>query len=324
MPTADKVDVHQHVLPLSYVEALNASGISTAGGIPVPDWSPGAAIEMMDRQDIRTGMLSVSSPGVHFGDDHQARSLARACNEYSARLVGDHPECFGGFAILPMPDVTGSLTEMAYALDTLALDGVVLMTSHGDGRYLGDASLDPVLEELDRRSAVVFVHPTLPPNPSSSITIPGFATEFVFDTSRAIANLVWTGAAERFGNIRFIFAHAGGTAPYLAWRWALLDTSPQMRERAPHGFLHYLRRFYYDTALSGSEYALSALTKLVGADRILYGSDYPFAPERVGAAAARGIADFVGFSSEDRAAIGSGNATRLFPRLAERGRVPQT
>ncbi|MGE0623614.1 MAG: amidohydrolase family protein [Pseudomonadales bacterium] len=309
-----KIDVHQHVLPPVYVEALNASGISTAGGIPLPGWSPDAALEMMDRQGIGTAVLSVSSPGVHFGNDAAARALARACNEYTARLVGDHPGRFGGFAVLPMPDVEGSLAELTWALDTLALDGVVLMTSHADGRYLGDGSLDPVLEELNRRSAVAFVHPTLPPSPSSSVTIPGFATEFVFDTSRAIANLVWTGAAERFPHIRFIFAHAGGTAPYLAWRWALLDTSPQMRERAPRGFLHYLRGFHYDTALSGSEFALAALTKLVGAERILYGSDYPFAPEAVGAASAKGLERFEGLGDEDRLAIGSGNAERLLGR----------
>lgn len=314
MPVRGKIDVHQHVLPPSYVDALNAGGISSAGGIPLPDWSPGAALEMMDRQGIETAILSISSPGVHFGDDTAARTLARMCNEYSARLIADHPGRFGGFAILPMPDVTGSLDELAWALDELRLDGVVLMTSHGDGRYLGDSSLDPVLEELDRRGTTVFVHPTLPPSPSSTITIPGFATEFVFDTSRSIANLVWTGAAERFPNIRFIFAHAGGTAPYLAWRWALLDTSPTMRDRAPRGFLHYLRGFYYDTALSGSEFALAALTKLVGAERILHGSDFPFAPEPVGAASAKGLERFADFSEDDRMAIRRGNAARLLGR----------
>jgi len=313
MPGA-RIDVHQHVLPPAYVEALNASGISTAGGIALPAWSTETALEMMDRQGIATAILSVSSPGVHFGDDAAARALARLCNEYSARLAADHPGRFGGFAILPMPDVDGALAEMTYALDTLALDGVVLMTSHLDGRYLGDPSLDPVLEALDRRSAVVFVHPTLPPAASSSVTIPGFATEFVFDTSRAIANLIWTGAAERFSNIRFIFAHAGGTAPYLAWRWALLDTSPPMRERAPRGFLHYLRQFHYDTALSGNDFALATLSKLVGAERILYGSDYPFAPEAVGAASAKGLERFAGFDDGDLTAIDSGNASRLLDR----------
>jgi len=311
-----RIDVHQHLLPAAYVEALNASGVSTAGGIPLPPWSPEAALETMDQLGIATGILSISSPGVHFGDDAAARTLARSCNEFSAGLVADNPQRFGGFAILPMPDVDGSLDELTYALDELRLDGVVLMTSHADGRYLGDPTLDPILEELNRRCAVVFVHPTLPPGPSSSVTIPGFAAEFVFDTSRAIANLVWTGAAERFPDIRFIFAHAGGTAPFLAWRWSLLDTSPQMKERAPRGFLHYLQRFYYDTALSGSDYALAALAKLVPTEQILFGSDYPFAPALVGAAAAKGVAGFPTFGAEDRARIWSGNAIRMMDRLS--------
>ncbi len=314
MTDATKIDVHQHVLPPDYVKALDVAGLSRAGGIPIPPWSPATAIEMMDRQAIGLGMLSISSPGVHFGDDAKARSLARRCNEYAAHVVADRSDRFGAFGILPMPDVDGSLAEIGHALDALKLDGIVLMTSHGDGRYLGDEAFDLVLEELHRRSAVVFVHPTLP-SPAANVTIPGFATEFVFDTSRAIANLVWNGAAERFANIRFIFAHAGGAAPYLAWRWSLLDGFPQMRERAPRGFLHYLRNFYYDTALSGSEFALSALTKLVSSDHILFGSDFPFAPLAVGAASAQGVADFAGFDYEDRTRIGTGNATRLFGRL---------
>ncbi|MEZ5561239.1 MAG: amidohydrolase family protein, partial [Pseudomonadales bacterium] len=190
------------------------------------------------------------------------------------------------------------------------------MSSHADGRYLGDASLDPVLDELNRRRTVVFVHPTLPPNQSGSLTIPGFATEFVFDTSRTIANLIWCGAAERFPYIRFIFAHAGGTAPFLAWRWAILDSSPQMKQRAPRGFLHYLRSFYYDTALSGSEFALSALTRLVSSERILFGSDFPFAPAAVGAASARGVEAFPEFDEQNKMQIRSGNAIRLFSRLS--------
>ena len=195
----------------------------------------------------------------------------------------------------------------------------MLLSSFSDGSYLGDPSFDPVMELLNERSAVAFVHPTVPVSaPGDALTIPPFATEFVFDTSRAILNLIWNGVAERFPDIRFVFSHAGGTAPYLAWRWALLDRAPQMQEQAPRGCLHYLRGFHYDTALSGSDQALGALTRLVGANRILFGSDYPFARPRVSVASWAGVDRFPGFAAGDKALIASGNAMELFPRLIAR------
>ncbi|MYE14791.1 MAG: amidohydrolase [Gammaproteobacteria bacterium] len=315
--THRKIDVHQHLLPRAYVDALAQAGIHGAGGVTFPDWSPEAAIRMMDEQEIATGILSISTPGTHFGDDAAAAKLSRDCNEYQAALVRDHPDRFGAFAVLPMPFVEGSVTEARYALEELELDGVVLLSSFSDGSYLGDPAFDVLMEFLNERSAVAFVHPTVPVTaPGDALTIPPFATEFVFDTSRAILNLIWNGVAERYPDIRFVFSHAGGTAPYLAWRWALLDRAPQMQEQAPRGCLHYLRGFYYDTALSGSEQALGALTRLVGADRILFGSDYPFARARVSAASWAGVNGFAGFGAADKALIASGNAVELFPRLA--------
>ena len=178
---------------------------------------------MMDRQGIATAVTSISAPGVHFGDANAARELARRCNELSAKLVADHPTRFGAFAILPLPDVKGALLELEYALDVLKLDGVVLLTSHSDGRYLGDPLFDDVMAELDRRSAVAFVHPVVPKTSESiRLDVPGFAAEFVFDTTRAAINLIWSGAMERWPNLRIILSHAGGTTPYLAGRIRLL------------------------------------------------------------------------------------------------------
>ncbi len=316
-PTIKKVDVHQHMLPRIYTDALAKIGITGAGGVDFPEWTPDTAIAMMDAQDIQTGILSLSAPGVHFGDDAAATELARTCNEYSARVIQDDPVRFGGFAVLPMPFVDGALKEAAYALDELKLDGVVLLSSHSDGSYLGDPKFDALMELLNERSAVAFVHPTVPVSaPTDALTIPPFATEFVFDTSRAVINLIWNGVAERYPNIRFIFSHAGGTAPYLAWRWSLLEMTPQIQEKAPKGMLHYLQNFYYDTALSGSDQALGALTQLVSPDRILFGSDYPFAPPPVSVAAWAGVTRFQGLSDEGRQQVASTNAFALFPRLA--------
>ena len=311
-----KIDVHQHFLPDVYVNALAKLGIQGAGGVDFPEWTPELAIQMMDGQGIKTGILSISALGVHFGDDGAAIELARTCNEYSASLVKQNPERFGGFAVLPMPLIEGSVTEAEYALDQLKLDGVVLLSSYSDGTYLGDPKFDALMAALDARSAVAFVHPTVPVSaPGEQLTIPPFATEFVFDTSRAIANLIWTGVAEKYPNIKFIFSHAGGTAPFLAWRWSLLEQVPQTKTNFPKGFLHYLQNFYYDTALSGGEQALSALTKLVPSDRILFGSDFPFAPPPVSVAAWAGVSKFDGLNAADRDKIATDNAKKMFPRL---------
>ena len=312
-----KIDVHQHFLPDVYIDALAKLGIHGAGGVAFPKWTPEGAIEMMDGQGIATGILSISAPGVHFGDDGAAVDLARICNEYSASLVKQDPDRFGVFAVLPMPLVDASLAETEHALDHLKLDGVVLLSSYSDGTYLGDPKFDPLMAALDARSVVAFVHPTVPVSaPGEHLTIPPFATEFVFDTSRAIANLIWMGVAERYPNIKFVFSHAGGTAPFLAWRWSLLEQLPQTKANFPKGFLHYLQNFYYDTALSGGDQALSALTKLVSSDKILFGSDFPFAPPQVSVAAWAGVSKFDGLTAADREHIAAKNAKQLFPRLA--------
>ncbi len=178
--------------------------------------------------------------------------------EASAELVAKHPARFGGFAVLPLPDVAGALEELEYALDTVELDGIVLFASQSDGRYLGDPDLDELLAELDRRSAVTFIHPAIPASlPHVPVDIPVFAMEFTFDTTRAVFNLAYTGALERYPNIRFILSHAGGTVPYLARRFSLLWlTDPELMKRAPKGGMHYLQQLYYDTALSANPHAL--------------------------------------------------------------------
>jgi 6-methylsalicylate decarboxylase len=314
-----RIDLHHHILPGDYVATLARMGITAGGGMPFPSWSPEETLGFMDRHGIQAAVTSISSPGVHFGDGPAARDLARRCNETSARLIGDHPSRFGGFAFLPLPDVDGALRELEHALDTLGLDGVVLLASQSDGRVLGDPAFDELFAELDRREAVVFVHPTVPKSSEAlPIDVPGFAAEFTFDTSRAILNLIWTGAAERFQKLRLIFSHAGGTAPFLAWRWSLLDFAPQIRERAPSGVMHHLRRFHYDTALSANPHALRSLGELVAPSQIVFGSDFPFAPEPIIQMTVDGLAQYDGFDAAARRAIERDNALRLLPGLARR------
>lgn len=320
MPAAPHlIDVHHHILPSVYMEALAGIGIATAGGVPFPAWDPAATLGVMDRNDIACAITSISAPGVHFGDDAFARDLARRCNEISAELVRAHPSRFGGFAVLPLPDVEGSLVELEYALDTLRLDGVVLLSSQSDGRYLGDPLFDELMAELDRRQTVAFIHPTVPVTSQTiRLDVPGPILEFTFDTTRAALSLIWHGTVERFPNIRFILSHAGGTVPFLAWRMSLLDLSPQMKDRAPRGVGHYLRRFYYDTALSANPHALRSVAELVPPSQVLFGSDYPFAPEPVTEISVAGLQKYDGFDSSARTAVGRGNAFALFPQVARR------
>jgi predicted TIM-barrel fold metal-dependent hydrolase len=314
-----RIDVHHHILPQLYVEALAKLGHTGGGGMPFPAWDPQSTLAMMDRQGVATAVTSISSPGVHFGDPNAARELARRCNELSAKLVADHPTRFGAFAVLPLPDVKGALLELEYALDVLKLDGVVLFTSHVDGRYLGDPLFDDVMAELDRRNAVAFVHPVVPKTSEAiRLDVPGFAAEFVFDTTRAAINLVWSGTLERRPNLRFILSHAGGTTPFLVGRIALLGALPQMRERAPKGAAHYLARLYYDTALSAVPNALRSLQELVGSDKILFGSDFPFAPEPITRSSIDGLARYPGFDAAARARIERANALALLPTVAAR------
>ncbi|HVN39548.1 MAG TPA: amidohydrolase family protein [Myxococcota bacterium] len=314
-----RIDVHHHVLPPEYVASLARVSVTSGGGVAFPRWDAASTLEMMDRQGIAAAVTSISAPGVHFGDDVAARGLARRCNELSARLVADHPTRFGAFAVLTLPDVKGALHELEHALDELGLDGVVLLASQSDGRYLGDPLFDDLLAELDRRAAVVLVHPAVPKSSEAlPLDLPEAMVEFTFDTTRAALNLVFRGATARFPNVRYILSHAGGTIPYLAGRIALTGALPGLRERVPDGPLPQLRRFYYDTALSATPHALRSLRELVGSDRILFGSDFPFAPEAVARASIDGLARYDGFDDAGRRRIDGANALELLPRLAAR------
>jgi predicted TIM-barrel fold metal-dependent hydrolase len=310
-----RIDVHHHVMPPEYVAAAKQAGIIEGGGVDFPAWSVEAALAFMDQAGIATAISSVSAPGVHFGDDQKARSLARRVNEFSAKLVSDHPARFGGFASLPLPDVDGALRELEYATDTLKLDGVVLMASIGE-KYLGDPAFDALFAELNRRKTVAFVHPTVHPSSQRlKLDLPGALVEFVFDTTRAATNLIYSGTMERYPDLRIILSHAGGTVPFVAGRLTLGKLVPKLDAKAPQGAIAYLKRFYYDTALSANPYALDSLTALVDASQILFGSDFPFLPGPRGVQSARDTDTYVSSDAAVRMAVARDNALALFPRL---------
>jgi predicted TIM-barrel fold metal-dependent hydrolase len=247
---------------------------------------------------------------VWFGDVQVARTTARRSNEYAAELGHKHPGRFGLFAALPLPDAEGSLREIEYALDVLKADGIGLLTSYAD-KWLGDPGYRPVFEELDRRKAVVFVHPTTPT--CCQTLMPGVATvvaEVPHDTTRTIISLLYSGMLAQLRNIRFIFSHAGGTLPVVAGR--IINYAPKdLAQKAPNGVEDELKRFYYDLAISGNRPAFAALASLVPMSQILFGSDHPYRPL---VESAQGMMNF-GLSAADLQAIGWDNALALLPQL---------
>lgn len=311
---AHRIDVHQHLLPNGYRQALSTAGIAEAGGRALPEWSTQQAIAMMDTFSIGTGVLSLSTPGSHLGDSAAAARMAREINEFSAELVKDRPDRFGFFATVPLPDLDAAVDAAGYALDTLGADGVVLL-ANARGVYLGDPAHDTLLAELDRRAAVVFVHPsTLPAPPVTGL--PPFAVDFLLDTTRAAANLVLHDVPRRFPHLRIILSHAGGFLPYAAHRIAL--TLADQAGRHPRDVLADLASFYFDTALSASPTVLPSLLTFARPDHVLFGSDWPFAPVPVVGYFANQLDQHPQLDAAQRLAIDSGNALTLFPRLVPR------
>ena len=309
-----RIDVHHHILPPDYVATVGDDRIGPlilAGR--TPEWTPAMSVEAMDRNGIATAITSISAPGLWFGDNEESVRLARICNDYAASIRLDHPGRFGVFACLPLPDVEASLAEIAHALDTLKADGIGLLTSYGD-RYPGDAAFQPVFDELNRRRAVVYFHPTNAPCSQCLPEIPAATLDFPFDTTRAVVSLLYSGTFARCRDIRFIFSHAGGTVPFLAERIARLGARPGFREMVPNGVLPELERLYYDTALSANWLAFRSLLELVTPDKVLFGSDYPFAPEATMTATVRGLIE-LGLDPDALQGIERDNALALFPGI---------
>jgi len=314
-PKPHRIDTHHHYFPPAYLEPLAAWGQRVGfGGLRGPhrDWSIARGLDELDRNGVATAVLSISTPGVWFGEPAEARRMARVCNEFAARMIADHPGRFGLFAAMPMPDVDGTLAEIAYALDILKADGIGLMTSYGD-KWPGDPMFKPVFEELERRKAVVYFHPLAPD--CCGFTVPGVSgspLEYPYDTGRAALSLLVNGTFARCRSIKWLFSHAGGPLPALAGRIAnVVRARPDAAEIAPDGVDRELQRLYYDTANAAFAPAMAALMALVETSQIVFGSDYPYftVGENVAALAA------IRLSETERWAIERDNALRLLPRL---------
>jgi predicted TIM-barrel fold metal-dependent hydrolase len=303
-----RIDTHHHFSAPGFIAAISARKTNQR---PLEQWTPGKSIDDMDKSGVATAMISTSEPSVWFGDNEAARKLARECNDLGARLMADYPGRFGMFSTVPLPDVDGCLREIEYSQDTLKADGVCLMTSY-QGKYPGDPAFEPVMSELNRRKAVVFLHPVkaecckdLQPELAPALI------ELGTETTRAIASVIFDGTASRYPDIRFLFSHGGGTMPSLMTRFQSLAARPDIAQRLPNGLLYEVRKLYYDTANFYGPYSWPTMLKLVPVSHILFGTDFPFSSAQE---VAKGLSE-VGLKASELQAIERGNALELFPRL---------
>jgi predicted TIM-barrel fold metal-dependent hydrolase len=311
---AHRIDVHHHIF-LPQVRELQEKlkpGWARGGPPAARNWTPATMLGDMDAHGVASVVAATPGPGAWYGDNDGARQISRLWNESTAKIAQDHPGRVGFFALIAPPDVDGSLREIAYAFDVLKADGVAVYTSYNN-RYLGDKAFAPVFEELNRRKAVVFVHPLVADCCGSVVPgVPTNAYELPFDTTRTIASLMFSGTLSRSPDIRFIFSHAGGAMPMLAARIDDLTKSMKaLRDNVPEGVPATLRRLYVDTAGAFSPAAMAATMKTLPANHVLYGSDFPYSPS---AGVIKGLAEN-GFAPEILRGIERENALTLFPRL---------
>jgi predicted TIM-barrel fold metal-dependent hydrolase len=331
-----RIDVHHHFVPEVYsaYEAAHATGRGgkkggRGGGNP--QWVLAKDLEDMDQNGTATAILSITTPGFTVGDVEDVRKVIRGCNEAAAKLRADHPGRFGSFASIPITDTEGALHETEYAFDTLKADGIGLYSDYGD-KWLGHASFAPVYEELNRRKAIVYVHPRSP-NCCGNLGLgqdgvpnEGPMIEFGTDTTRTIASVLFSGTSKRYPNITWIFSHGGGTMPYLIERFfqsgASADIVPgivtkgQGVQSGPGAMpgdevLGELRKMYYDTAQASNPVALDALKKVVHVSQIVFGTDYWY---RTAAETGKGLTTAKVFNAAELRAVDRGNVERILPR----------
>lgn len=343
-----RIDVHHHFTPESY-SAYQAAGRGARGGAggrggdagrgaaggggnfgsAFPGWTLSQDLEDMDKNGTATAILSITTPGFPTGTIKEKRKVMRDCNDAAAKLGQQHPGRFGSFAAIPMLDTDGALKEIEYALDTLKADGIGLFSNYGEV-WLGNSRFAPIYEELNRRKAIIYIHPNAPnccgnmPLTQEGVPNEGPMIEYGTDTTRNIASLIFSGTTKKFPNISFITSHAGGMMPYIIERFfqngAEVEVVPGVVTKgqgAGHDpktgqdTLRELRKLYYDTAQSSNPVAMGALRKVVPVSQIVFGTDYWY---RTAEETARGLVTGKVFNGAELRMIDRGNAERLLPK----------
>lgn len=308
-PKPHRIDVHHHISAPSWLSAMKRIN---AANPPMANWSVQKTLDDLDKGGVATAITSPTTPQVTPLEKAEAARLARESNEYAKTLERDHPGRFGTFAMLPLPNIDESLKEIEYAFDTLKVDGVGCMTSYGD-KWLGYAQFAPVWEELNRRRATVYTHPT-GANCCVNLVqgVPETVVEFGADTTRTIASLIFSGTSQRYPNINWIFSHGGGALTAFAERFLIqMVTTPPYKDKFTREQVEgELKRFFYDTAQISNTVTIAALAQLVPVSQIVYGTDFPY---RTAAEHTKGVTAF--FKGDDLKAVDRENALRLLPRL---------
>ncbi len=309
-----------------FIKSLAEINITELSGVPIPKWSTEKSLSDMDKLGIDKAVLS--TPLVYFKDDEFSRRLARNTNISIAEIIKKYPTRFGGLASIPLPDLTGAFKELEYAFDELHLDGVTLL-SNSKGIYLGDPQLEELFSELNRRKAVVFIHPDDPPFAHmKKPDVPVMFLEWPFDTTRAVTNMVYSGVLDRYPHIKYILAHGGGTVPYLAWRISVLNYRQRnktkmlrslydliIRKKGPITGMKHLKKMYYDTTAVTAQSSLRTLKELLEPSQIVLGTDLGAAPKLMASLILKDLTTFKGFTDEDLRILARKGALDLFPRL---------
>jgi predicted TIM-barrel fold metal-dependent hydrolase len=315
------IDTHHHMLPDFFFEATNESA-NPVGGLKPQPWSPEASLAFMEEAGIDIAVLSISTPGIELQDQLASWELARKCNDFAATMIARYPLRFGALGSVPMPNIDDAIEEAIYALDVLRLDGLVLFTN-SQGIYLGDQRLKPLFKELQNRKATVFIHPNASPDPvAHALGLTDNIIDFPGDTTRAIAQLHYGGTFAETPDIKYVFSHAGGTAPYLAGRFGIVDEMRVMGDSSTTGTTaDSFRRLYWDTALAWSEPVLNTLRHIAGMDKVVFGTDFPYIRKDLAIKGKQRIGVNPDLSADEKKQVFAGNALQLFPRLKNKNDV---
>jgi predicted TIM-barrel fold metal-dependent hydrolase len=312
-----RIDAHQHVLFDEYIAKLETAGIRGSAERPWPDWSLPQMQEQMAVHEIEAVTVSISSPGTYFGDIGFTRELVQLCNNCFAELSDQADNHIASLGLVSLPDTETACRDVEYVLDELKLDGLGLV-SHYNDIYMGEPDFEEFYHEMNKRSAVVFIHPVRPmAAPAMKYSFPSGYVELVAATGRVIANLLATGVMERYPNIKWYLPHSGGIIPSILYRLLKFEAMPKFQDMVPQGVRTYLKRIYYDVAQASEPEILTALMDIADPDKIMFGTDFPFAIDRnaVIQDTIDGIEQFDGFDDNLRQKIFRDNAVELFPRF---------
>ncbi|PSN69641.1 2-amino-3-carboxymuconate-6-semialdehyde decarboxylase [Corynespora cassiicola Philippines] len=322
-PPLNKIDTHHHIVPDFYAKAVADAG-GDPSGWPTPGWSPETSISIMSRLGIQTAIVSVTAPGATILEGQASYDLARNLNNYAASLRDSHPSRFGFFVNLAnILDTEAALEEIAYGFDTLKADGVILFTRYGDGHtYLGNPAIEPVWEELNRRKAVVFVHPTHPADLGRvNSHMPQPLIDYPHETTRTAFDMITSGTRTKYPNCSVILSHAGGTLPWIFSRVVEpMKRTPDAENQQTFGTtatkaLADFRSFHYDLALSATSWNLRTIFELIPEDHITFGSDFPYTRNGSYPQFLDNLETY-NMTDDLRDKVNFGNAVALFPRLA--------